>query len=88
MIHSGNKLASIILLAAIAILPVRYADCGSTATAASPTEKPGDWQHKNLEQDWDYLFHPERINQCKPRALEKRHGNRTVARGTLFHTGA
>jgi hypothetical protein len=23
-----------------------------------------------LKLDWDYIFHPERINQCKPRQLK------------------
>jgi hypothetical protein len=25
---------------------------------------------KNLKQDWNYLFHPEMVNQCEPRRLK------------------
>jgi hypothetical protein len=64
MTHTAHKLALILLFAAVAILSVRYPDCASTATAASPTEKPGDWRNKNLEQDWNFLFHPERTTSA------------------------
>jgi hypothetical protein len=58
------------LLAMLALLPVRYSDCGSTATASPPSEEKCDWYCKNLKQDWNYIFHPERVNKCKPRQLE------------------
>jgi len=57
------------LLAMLALLPVRYTDCGSTATASQPAEQC-DWVCKNLRADWNYIFHPDRINQCKPRELK------------------
>ena len=57
------------LLAILVLSPAGYPDCASTATASSPSEEKCDWYCKNLKQDWNYLFHPERINQCKPREL-------------------
>ena len=57
------------LLAVLALLPVRYTDCGSTATASQPAEEHG-WVYKNLKADWNYLFHPDRINQCEPRRIK------------------
>jgi hypothetical protein len=51
------------------VLPVRYSDCGTTATASPPSEEKCDWYCMNLELDWNYIFHPDRINQCKPRRL-------------------
>ena len=60
------------LLAMLVLLPVRYTDCGSTATASQPAEEC-DWVCKNLKADWNYIFHPDRINQCKPREI-KDHG--------------
>jgi len=56
------------LLAILALVPVRYTDCASTATASQPAEECG-WVCKNLKADWNYLFHPDRINQCKPRRI-------------------
>jgi hypothetical protein len=58
------------LLAILALFPVGYSDCASTATASPPSEEKCDWYCKNLKQDWNYLFHPDRINQCKPRELK------------------
>jgi hypothetical protein len=69
-----TTMASVILIAAVALFPVRYSDCGSTATASPATEKTWDWPRKSLKQDWNYLFHPERINQCKPRELKNSEG--------------
>jgi len=58
------------LLAVLALSPVRYSDCGSTATASPPSEEKSSWASRNLSQDWDYVFHPERVNQCKPREIK------------------
>lgn len=66
-IKRGIALAG--LLAMIALLPVRYSNCGSTATASPPSEENCWWVCSNLKQDWNYLFHPDRINQCKPREI-------------------
>ncbi len=57
------------LFAMLVFFPVRYTDCGSTATASQPPEENCDWFCKNLKQDWNYIFHPDRINQCKPRNI-------------------
>jgi len=57
------------LLAVLALLPVRYSDCGSTATASPASEDGSSWARKNLRQDWNYVFHPDRVNQCKPRQI-------------------
>jgi hypothetical protein len=57
------------LIAMIALLPIRYSNCGSTATASPPSEEKCDWPCSNLKQDWNYIFHPDRINQCKPREI-------------------
>jgi hypothetical protein len=62
------------LLAMLALFPARYSDCGSTATASPPSEEKCDWTCKNLKEDWDYIFHPERVNQCKPREIKDREG--------------
>ncbi len=59
------------LLMMIVFLPVRYSDCNSTATASPPSEEKCDWACKNLRADWNYLVHPDRINQCKPRELKE-----------------
>lgn len=57
------------LFAMLAVLPVRYSDCASTATASPPSEEKCNWVCSNLKDDWNYIFHPNRINQCKPRQL-------------------
>ena len=59
------------LLAMLALFPVRYSDCDSTAAASPPSEEKCDWACKNLKQDWNYMFHPERVNQCKPREIRE-----------------
>ncbi len=58
------------LFAMLALLPVRYSDCGSKAAASPPSEAKCDWVCKNLKEDWNYIFHPERVNQCKPREIK------------------
>ncbi len=40
------------------------------AQVLSPASDECDWPCKNLKQLWNYLFHPERVNQCQPRGLE------------------
>jgi hypothetical protein len=57
------------LLAALALQPVQHPYCDSTATASPPSEEKCGWYCKNLKLDWNYIFHPDRINQCKPRRL-------------------
>ena len=52
------------------VLPVRYSDCDSTATASPAADETCGLICHNLRQGWNYLFHPDRINQCKPRELE------------------
>ena len=60
----------LIVLAALAVsIPVRYSDCGSTASASPAADDKCGLICMNLKQDWNYLFHPDRINQCKPREL-------------------
>jgi len=58
------------LLAMLAIVPVEYPYCNSTATPPPPSEEKCNWPCKDLKTDWNYLFHPERINQCKPRDIK------------------
>ncbi len=70
MCRGTGKTVLTALLAVLVLLPVVYSDCGSTATASPAAEEKCDWACRNLRQDWDNLFHPERINQCKPRGLE------------------
>ncbi len=70
------------LFAMLALLPVRYTDCGSTATASPPSEEKCGWVCKNLEEDWNFIFHPERVNQCKPREI-KDHGKGGAPGSTL-----
>ena len=59
------------LLAMLAVLPARYSDCGSTAAASPPSEEKCGWVCENLKEDWNYIFHPDRVNQCRPREIEK-----------------
>jgi len=69
MINTKKQISLAALLSVLALLPVHYSNCGSTATASPAYEEASSWPCKNLEQDWNYLFHPDRINQCKPREL-------------------
>ena len=67
------------LVALLALLPVRYSDCASTASASPASEEECGVVCRNLKQDWNYLFHPERINQCKPREIEVPNNRHTSA---------
>jgi hypothetical protein len=58
------------LLAMLALMPAGYSDCGSTATSSAPSTEKCDWVCRNLKEDWNYMFHPDRVNQCRPRELE------------------
>ncbi len=40
------------------------------AQVSSETSDNCGWPYKDLKQDWNYLFHPDRVNQCQPRRLE------------------
>ncbi len=40
------------------------------AQISSPASDNGGWVCKNLQEDWNYLFHPDRVNQCQPREFE------------------
>lgn len=53
-----------------AVYSAVYSDCASTATASQAWDEKCDWYCKNLKQDWNYLIHPGRINQCKPREIK------------------
>jgi hypothetical protein len=69
MLNAKRRIILAGLLATLVLVPVRYSDCGSTATASPASAEGGSWAWKNLKQDWNYIFHPERINQCKPRQI-------------------
>jgi hypothetical protein len=72
MLYTKKRLVLAGMLATLSLLPVRYSDCGSTATASPASEDDRSWVCKNLELDWNYVFHPDRINQCKPREIKDR----------------
>lgn len=60
---------SIILSGLIAAVGNAYA-APARPNASVLSEKCG-WECKNLKEDWNYLFHPDRINQVKPPQLKE-----------------
>ncbi|HYA42728.1 MAG TPA: hypothetical protein VEF34_15600 [Syntrophobacteraceae bacterium] len=70
MFNAKRRIILAGLLATLALLPVGYSDCGSTATASPASEEARSWARENLRQDWNYMFHPDRVNQCKPRQIK------------------
>lgn len=49
---------------ALAAQPYSQAETNTVMSGAPATEKRWDqWTCKNLKTDWNYLFHPDRVNQ-------------------------
>ncbi len=55
--------------ALIALPAAAYTDCASTAAAPPASDEKCEWVCKNLKEDWNYVIHPGRVNQCEPREL-------------------
>jgi hypothetical protein len=56
--------ATVFALFALGTYLHSYADSNSVTVKVNHTEKNwNDWVCKSLETDWNYLFHPNRINQ-------------------------
>ncbi len=65
-----TAIASAMLLAvATMLLPTVFVHAGFAQASSAASDDSG-WVCKNLKVDWNYLFHPERVNQCQPRGLE------------------
>jgi len=65
-----TAIASAMLLVVSAVLfPTVFVHTGF-AEVSSPESDNYGWVCKNLQEDWNYLFHPDRVNQCQPRGLE------------------
>ncbi len=63
----------VILAFLFLLITIAFTSAGSYPAFAKDTSKISDscgWQCKNLKADWDYLYHPDRINQCQPRPLQ------------------
>jgi hypothetical protein len=61
--------AAMLLVASTTLLPTVLVHAGF-AQVSSPASDDYGWPCKDLKQDWNYLFHPDRVNQCHPRGLE------------------
>ena len=65
-----TAIASAMLLALSTMLfPTLFVHTGFAEAPSAASDNYG-WVCKNLQEDWNYLFHPERVNQCEPRGLE------------------
>ncbi len=51
------------------LLPTGIVHAGIDQVSSAASDGYG-WVCKNLKDDWNYLFHPDRVNQCHPRGLE------------------
>lgn len=61
--------AAMLLLVSTMLLPIGFVHAGSDQVSSAASDDYG-WVCKNLKDDWNYLFHPDRVNQCRPRGLE------------------
>jgi hypothetical protein len=61
--------AAMLLAVSTILLPSVLVHTGFAQVSSAASDDYG-WVCKNLEQDWNYLFHPDRVNQCHPRGLE------------------
>lgn len=65
------KIKVVAFIVAMISLSLPSAAVGSACSAlekpaecsTAPSEKWDDWPRKNLKEDWNYIFHTDRINQ-------------------------
>ncbi len=58
-----------LLIAFMMLFPTVFVHTGFAQVSSAASDNCG-WPCKDLKQDWNYLFHPDRVNQCRPRRLE------------------
>ncbi len=61
--------SALLLFAATALFHAVFVHTGFAQVSTAASDNCG-WPCQNLKQDWNYLFHPSRVNQCQPRGLE------------------
>jgi|GEM_PF-834039 hypothetical protein len=61
--------SAMLLVVSAMLFPTVFVHTGF-AQVSSPALDNAGWVCKNLEEDWNYLFHPDRVNQCRPREFE------------------
>jgi hypothetical protein len=61
--------AAMLLAMSTMLLPPVFVHAGFAQVSSAAPDDYG-WFCKNLQEDWNYLFHPNRVNQCHPRGLE------------------
>ncbi len=64
-----RKIPATIATAFILISSTIFTPTGFAQVSSAKPEECG-WVCTNLKQTWNYMFHPERVNQCRPRGLE------------------
>ncbi len=71
----AQRIIIAVLLGIISLVPVEYTFADSNSRPCSVVEESAwYWPVQNLKEDWNYLFHPDRINQYKPRQLRDYRG--------------
>ena len=58
-----------LLIAFMMLFPTVFVHTGIAQVSSVASDNCG-WPCKDLKQDWNYLVHPDRVNQCKPRRLD------------------
>jgi len=58
-----------LLIAFMMLFPTVFVHTGFAQVSSVASDNCG-WPCKDLKQDWNYLVHPDRVNQCKPRRLD------------------
>ncbi len=61
--------AAMLLGMSTLLLPPVFVHAGFDQVSSAASDDHG-WVCKNVQEDWNYLFHPDRVNQCRPRGLE------------------
>lgn len=61
--------SAILLVLSTMLFPTVLVHAGFAQVSSAASDN-SEWACKNLKQDWNYLFHPDRVNQCQPRGLE------------------
>ena len=73
--NRSQRIIVAILFGIISLIPVEYTFAGANCPPRPVVEESAFyWPDKNLKQDWNYLFHPDRVNQFKPRQLRDYQG--------------
>jgi len=61
--------SAMLLVVSTMLFPAGFVHAGFAQVSSAASDDCG-WACKDLKQDWNYLFHPDRVNQCQPRGLE------------------